>query len=72
LSGVIWSSGRTAALPPIDDVSTRLERIEQIVDSTAVEVQRVSEANRFLSKLLAERAGVPNPAAAPPRVITPH
>jgi hypothetical protein len=53
-----------------------LARIEQIVESTAVEVERVAEANRFMSKLLAERsadrgieASVPRPSA---RVITPH
>jgi hypothetical protein len=61
-------------LPPGDELATRLERIEQIVESTAIEVERVSEANRFLSKLLADRTGASNPAAAPapPRVITPH
>ena len=60
------------ALPPVDELATRLERIEHTVESTAIEVERISEANRFLSKLLADRAGVPNSAAAPPRVITPH
>jgi hypothetical protein len=60
------------ALPRVDELAPRLERIEQTVESTALEVERISEANRFLSKLLADRAGVPNPVAAPPRVITPH
>jgi hypothetical protein len=59
-------------ISPVDELATRLERIEQTVESTAIEVERISEANRFLSKLLAERGGVANPAAAPPRVITPH
>ena len=63
---------RLLRVPPTD-LSERLERIEQTVESTAIEVERISEANRFLSKLLAERTA---PAAAlgrtPERVITPH
>ena len=33
----------------------RLERIEHAVDSIAIEVERISEAQRFTTKLLAER-----------------
>lgn len=58
--------GSTAGL------SDRLERIEAIVDATAVEVERISEANRFMSKLLADRSGPLNAASRPERVITPH
>jgi hypothetical protein len=39
-------------LSPLDD---RLLRIEQAVDSVAVEVERISEAQRFATKLLTER-----------------
>jgi hypothetical protein len=56
-----------------DEIGTRLERIESAVETTALEVERISEANRFLAKLLSDRAG---PATPPPsktgRVITPH
>ena len=48
---------RQAQALPSDDVVRRLERIEQIVDSTAVEVERLAESNRFVAKLLAERSG---------------
>jgi hypothetical protein len=37
------------------DVSARLERMEQAIDSIAVEVERISEGQRFTTKLLAER-----------------
>jgi hypothetical protein len=37
----------------------RLERIEQAVDTIAIEVERISESQRFVTKLLAQR-----PAAA--------
>ncbi|HEU4993391.1 MAG TPA: hypothetical protein VFT29_01155 [Gemmatimonadaceae bacterium] len=49
--------GMTAApqqLPP--DVSQRLARIEAAVDAIAIEVERISEGQRFLTKLQAERA----------------
>jgi hypothetical protein len=55
-----------------DGLSDRLERIEAIVETTAVEVERISEANRFMSKLLTDRSGPLNPASRPERVITPH
>lgn len=37
------------------DVQARLERMEQAIDSIAIEVERISEGQRFTTKLLAER-----------------
>ena len=45
------------------DVSARLERMEQAIDSIAVEVERISEGQRFTTKLLSERT------AAPPEAV---
>jgi hypothetical protein len=59
-------------LPPaprpsrIDD--DRFERLEQAVDSIAIEVERISESQRFAVKLLAER----NADAAPEAGSSPH
>lgn len=39
--------------------SERLERIEQAVDAIAIEVERISESQRFQTKLLAESQGLP-------------
>jgi len=50
--------GNDAARVP-SDVSARLERMEQAIDSIAVEVERISEGQRFTTKLLAERSGAP-------------
>lgn len=58
--------------PPEHAQDDRLDRIEMIVESTAVEVERISEANRFMAKLLAERSGAIAPSNRPERVITPH
>ena len=51
------------------DVSARLERMEQAIDSIAVEVERISEGQRFTTKLLAERTPATPPALEnpPPR-----
>lgn len=51
-----------ASLP--NDLTLRLERMEQALDSIAIEVERISEGQRFTTKLLAERnnsaaSGVP-------------
>jgi hypothetical protein len=56
----------------IDELRERLHRIELAVDSTAVEIERISEANRFMTKLLADRAGAVSLIGKPERVITPH
>lgn len=37
----------------------RLERIEHAIDAIAIEIERVSEAQRFTTRLLNERAGSP-------------
>jgi hypothetical protein len=42
--------------PRDEDITRRLERIEQMVETTAIEVERLGESNRFVTKLLAERA----------------
>lgn len=48
------------AMPQIDEA--RFERLEQAVDSIAIEVERISEAQRFSAKLMSDR--LPNPAEA--------
>ena len=56
---VLIRISRRSTLPPsprpsrIDD--DRFERLEQAVDSIAIEVERISESQRFSAKLLAER-----------------
>jgi len=37
-------------------LDARLERVEQAVESIAIEMERVSEGQRFVTKLLVERA----------------
>jgi len=49
-------SSEPACLRAVED---RLARIEQAVDAIAVEVEPISEGQRFTTKLLAERSGEP-------------
>lgn len=39
------------------DVAERLARMEQAIDAIAIEVERISEGQRFATKLLSERVG---------------
>ncbi len=43
------------------EIARRLERIEQTVEATAIEVERLGESNRFLTKLLASKTEPPPP-----------
>ena len=58
---------RRAQLPKSDDSDERLARIEQAVDAIAIEVERISEAQRFTTKLLADRNGAKAPDLTPIR-----
>src|ERR1043165_4037727 len=57
----IERGGSSQPSPP-PDLTARLERMEQAIDSIAIEVERISEGQRFTTKLLAERnnEGSPN------------
>ena len=61
----------TASQPIIE---ARLERVEQALDAIAVEMERVGEGQRFLTRLLADRPqALPDAADAKRgRVVTPH
>lgn len=51
---------RQDPLPPpagIQRIEARLSELQHAVDSVAIEVERISEAQRFTTKLLSERAG---------------
>ena len=39
----------------VSEIASRLDRMEQAIDSIAVEVERISEGQRFTTRLLSER-----------------
>jgi hypothetical protein len=48
------------------EVAARLERMEQAIDSVAVEVERISEGQRFTTKLLSEGRSASGASSGPP------
>jgi hypothetical protein len=57
----------------VDD--DRMTRLEQAVEAIALEVERISEGQRFTTKLLADRAAadrLPLGSSSEPRGVTPH
>lgn len=47
----------------------RLARMEQAIDSIAIEIERVSEGQRFVTRLMSERQPVPLGAGQPVQQI---
>ena len=63
------------ALRPQARMAPPTDALERAIDSIAVEVERISEGQRFVTRLLAERGESPRQPSArldPPRAITPH
>ncbi|HWH53141.1 MAG TPA: hypothetical protein VN651_16455 [Gemmatimonadaceae bacterium] len=60
---------RESTAPPpqlSSEITVRLERMEQAIDSIAVEVERISEGQRFTTKLLADRGAPSSSPLTPP------
>jgi len=47
--------GAPKAAPVPSDLTMRLERMEQAIDTVAIEVERISEGQRFVTRIMAER-----------------
>jgi hypothetical protein len=53
---LIWRRSSKPSVPPgWNDAANRLERLEQAVDTIAVEMERVSEGQRFITKIMTQR-----------------
>ena len=67
ISRRLWRRAQAPAGPPYEDkIAPRLDRLEQAVDAIAIEMERVSEGQRFVARVLSER-----PAPAPPNAAEP-
>jgi hypothetical protein len=59
ISRLLWKRSsaprQPAAIP--SDTTERLERMEQAMDAIAIEIERVSEGQRFVTRILAEGKG---------------
>jgi hypothetical protein len=66
-SRTLTPSAEKEILRRLDELTTHLDRIESSIDASAIEIERISEAQRFTTRLLAERVSPsPEPPAAPP------
>ena len=66
LARLLWKKATSAPVPRNTGDSERLERVEQAVETIAIEVERISEGQRFVTKLLAQPNGVPVTATQRP------
>lgn len=69
ITWIKWRAGRQAKLPEItrrlDEIAARLGALDTAVETVAVEVERISEGQRFVSRVLADRT--PAATALPDR-----
>ena len=55
MARLIWKRGSAPPRPAVDTATQqRLEQLQQSVDTIAVEVERISESQRFVTRLLSE------------------
>jgi hypothetical protein len=70
ISRMFWKRG---SLPkhavPSPENAQRLERMEQAIDSIAIEIERVSEGQRFVTRLMADRQNALAVGQAPAQPI---
>lgn len=59
-----WKRRSLPASAPIPAGDLRIERIESAIEAVAIEVERVSEGQRFVTKLLSEAPGQLRPVPA--------
>ena len=72
----LWVRGVPRTAVDLEN-SPRLQRMEQAIESIALEVERIGEAQRFTTKLLSDRQQdaaqrIPMQARREPGTITPH
>jgi hypothetical protein len=71
ISRFIWkrSMPRERSAPAVDvGTQQRLDQLQQCVDTIAIEVERISENQRFVTRLISERSVGAGPAEAVPAV----
>lgn len=79
MSRFFWRRSSPSSRPALTDQATqqRFDQLQQAVDTIALEVERISEGQRFVTKILSERerpavgAGAAEPVRAPKRSAMP-
>jgi hypothetical protein len=71
ISRMLWKRGSMPRqVPQSPENAQRLERMEQAIDSIAIEIERVSEGQRFVTRLMADRQGPLGAGQAPAQPIS--
>ncbi len=72
----IWKRGGTVIAAFPKEIAERMSRVEQVVEATQIEVERIGEGQRFMTKVLTENpshstavGGVQQAALSPPGEI---
>lgn len=65
----IWKRGATVVAPVPREVTERLEQMGQAVESIAIEVERIGEGQRFLTRVMSDQGRALGPGAAQPIVV---
>ncbi len=58
ISRALWKRGSVRPVVQPIDHTQRLERMEQAIDSIAIEMERVSEGQRFVTRIMSENRSV--------------
>ena len=67
---MLWRRGSLPRhVPQSPENAQRLERMEQAIDSIAIEIERVSEGQRFVTRLMSDRQNALSAGAEPARPI---
>jgi hypothetical protein len=66
----VWRGQPAAPAMPMDQSSARFDRLEQSVDAIAIEVERIAEGQRFMTKIMVERPSQ-TPRVEPAESATP-
>lgn len=71
LAKAMWRRSIRPGVAPqaLTETAQRLERLESSVDAIAFEVERISEGQRFVTKLLSEAHGAPAIGAGSPETV---
>ena len=70
ISRMLWRRGSLPQrAPQSPENAQRLERMEQAIDSIAIEIERVSEGQRFVTRLMSDRQNAIGAGAEPARPI---
>ena len=57
----VWRGRSPIVVPKTDDLAPRMDRLEHAVDAIAIEIERIAEGQRFVTKIFTERPAS-NPA----------